>query len=250
NGPDWLFDVDSLTISMNYVPVVTGNQTNCIAGTRDNIVTSQAEKKTKPEQEYILIPIYITNPLISQDPKVSEEDSEEKPNEMDVNRALDKDGKDDQATRNEFERLLQQEKQTVHPNSTNSINTISTPVSVAGPSFTNDDPSSPVNVAEASNAFEEHLVERFSTFKNAFTLPPISNVTLMDDIRIFGNAYDHEDVGANADLNNLGTTMNVSPIPITIIDKDHPKDQIIGDFNSTIQTRRMTKISDEHAMVC
>ncbi|GJV13351.1 uncharacterized mitochondrial protein-like protein [Tanacetum coccineum] len=42
--------------------------------------------------------------------------------------------------------------------------------------------------------------------------------------------------------------MNVSPIPTTRIDKDHPKDQIIGDFNSAIQTRRMTKISDEHAM--
>ncbi|GKB12177.1 putative ribonuclease H-like domain-containing protein [Tanacetum coccineum] len=43
--------------------------------------------------------------------------------------------------------------------------------------------------------------------------------------------------------------MNVSPIPITRIDKDHPKDQIIGDLTSAIQTRRMTKISDEHAMV-
>ncbi|GJV01022.1 putative ribonuclease H-like domain-containing protein [Tanacetum coccineum] len=43
--------------------------------------------------------------------------------------------------------------------------------------------------------------------------------------------------------------MNVSPIPTTRIDKDHPKDQIIGDLNSAIQTRRMTKISDEHAMV-
>ncbi|GKB92837.1 putative ribonuclease H-like domain-containing protein [Tanacetum coccineum] len=247
--PDWLFDVDSLTISMNYVPVVAGNQTNGIAGTRDNIVTGQAEKKTKPEQEYILIPICITDPLISQDPKVSEEDAEEKPTEMDENGASDKDGKDDQATRSEFERLLQQEKQTVHPNSTNSINTVSTPVSAAGPSFTNDDPSSPVNAAEASNAFEEHLFERFSPFKNAFTLPPVSNVTPMDDTGIFGNAYDDEDVGADADLNNLETTMNVSPIPTTRIDKDHPKDQIIGDFNSAIQTRRMTKISDEHAMM-
>ncbi|GJU24997.1 putative ribonuclease H-like domain-containing protein [Tanacetum coccineum] len=72
----------------------------------------------------------------------------------------------------------------------------------------------------------------------------------MDDTRIFGNAYDDEDVGAEADLNNLETTLNVSPIPTTRIDKDHPKDQIIGDFNSAIQTRRMTKISDEHAMVC
>ncbi|GKD55721.1 hypothetical protein Tco_1289108 [Tanacetum coccineum] len=42
--------------------------------------------------------------------------------------------------------------------------------------------------------------------------------------------------------------MNVSPIPTTRIDKDHPKAQIIGDFNLAIQTRRMTKISDEHAM--
>ncbi|GJY60052.1 putative ribonuclease H-like domain-containing protein [Tanacetum coccineum] len=71
----------------------------------------------------------------------------------------------------------------------------------------------------------------------------------MDDTGIFSNAYDDEDVGADADLNNLETTMNVSPIPTTRIDKDHPKDQIIGDFNSAIQTRRMTKISDEHAMI-
>ncbi|GJU16527.1 putative ribonuclease H-like domain-containing protein [Tanacetum coccineum] len=221
NGPDWLFDVDSLTISMNYVPVVAGNQTNGIARTRDNIVT---------------------------DPKVRKEDAEEKPTEMDENGASDKDGKDDQGIRSEFERLLQQEKQTIHPNSTNSINTVSTPVSTAGPSFINDDPSSPVNVAEASNAFKEHLFERFSPFKNAFTLPPISNVTPMDDTEIFGNAYDDEDVGTD-DLNNLETTMNVNRIPITRIDKDHPKDQIIRDFNSAIQTRRMTKIFDEHAMM-
>ncbi|GJS17921.1 retrovirus-related pol polyprotein from transposon TNT 1-94 [Tanacetum coccineum] len=172
NRPDWLFDVDSLTISMKYVPVVVGNQTNGIAGTRDNIVTGQAEKKTEPEQEYILIPICTTDPLISQDPKVSEEDVEKKPTKMDKSGASDKDGKDDQATRSEFERLIQQEKHIVHPNNTNSINTVSTPVSAAGPSFTNDDPSSPVNVAEASNAFEKHLFERFSPFKNAFTLPP------------------------------------------------------------------------------
>ncbi|GJY87713.1 putative ribonuclease H-like domain-containing protein [Tanacetum coccineum] len=209
------------------MPVVAGNQTNGIAGTRDNIVTGQAEKKTEPEQEYILIPICITDPLISQDPKVSEEDAEEKFTEMDESGASNKDRKDDQATRSEFERLLQQEKYNVHPNSTNSINTVSTPVSVVGPSFTNDDPSSLVNAAEASNAFEEHLFERFSPFKNAFTLPPVSNVTPMDDTGIFGNAYDDEDVGAEADLNNLETTMNVSLIPTTRIDKDHPKDQII-----------------------
>ncbi|GJT17368.1 putative ribonuclease H-like domain-containing protein [Tanacetum coccineum] len=62
-------------------------------------------------------------------------------------------------------------------------------------------------------------------------------------------AYDDEDEGAEADLNNLETTMNVSPIPTTRIHKDHPKDQIIRDINSATQTRRMTKIFEEHAMV-
>ncbi|GJU93636.1 putative ribonuclease H-like domain-containing protein [Tanacetum coccineum] len=190
------------------------------------LITGQAKKRTEPEQEYILIPFYTTDPLISQGPKDSKEDSRMKPTEEDVSGALDKDREDDQAIRSD------------------------THVSAAIPYFTNDDPSSPVNAAEASNAFEEHLFERFSPFKNVFTLPLVSNVTPMDDTGIFGNAYNDDDVGADADLNNLGTTVNVSPIPTTRIDKDHPKDQIIGDFNSAIQTRRMTKISDEHAMVC
>ncbi|GJV36635.1 putative ribonuclease H-like domain-containing protein [Tanacetum coccineum] len=207
-----IFDVDSLTKSMNYVPVVAKNQTNDIAGTRDNIVAGQAKKKIEPEQD----------------------------------RASDKGEEDEQDTRSEFERLLQQEKQT---NSTNCFNTVGTPVSAVGPSFTNDDPSSLVNAAEASNAFENHLFERVSHFKNAFSLPHVPNVFSIDDTGSFGNAYDDEDVGAEADLNNLETTMNVSPIPITRIDKDHPKDQIIGDLNLAIQTRRMTKISDEHAMM-
>ncbi|GJW66103.1 putative ribonuclease H-like domain-containing protein [Tanacetum coccineum] len=197
NGPYWIFDVDSLSKSMNYVPVIAKNQTNGIAGKRDNIVV---------------------------DPKVSEEDAEEKTTEMDESGASDKNRENDQATRSDFERLLQQEKQTVHTNSTNSINTISTPVSTARPSCTDDDLSSPVNAAEASNAFEEHLFEQFSPFKNAFTLPPVSNVTPMNDTVIFSNAYNDEDVGAEADLNNLETTMNVSPIPTTRIDKNHPKD--------------------------
>ncbi|GJX24841.1 putative ribonuclease H-like domain-containing protein [Tanacetum coccineum] len=232
NGPDWLFDVDSLSKSMNYVPVIVENQTNGIAGKRDNIAAGQAKKKIEPEQEYILIPICTTDPLISQDPKVNEEDAEEKPTKMDESGASDKDGEDDQATRSEFERLLQQEKQIVHTNNTNSINTVSTPISIAGPSCTDDDPSSLVNAAEASNAFEEHLFEQFSPFKNAFTLPPILNMTPINDTIIFGNAYDDEDVGAEADLNNLETTMNASPIPTIRINKDHLIELIIGDLHS------------------
>ncbi|GKB34480.1 putative ribonuclease H-like domain-containing protein [Tanacetum coccineum] len=51
NGLDWLFDVDSLTVSMNYVPVVAGNQTNGIAGTKDNIVTLKRKKNLNKMDE-------------------------------------------------------------------------------------------------------------------------------------------------------------------------------------------------------
>ncbi|GKG50976.1 hypothetical protein Tco_0539100, partial [Tanacetum coccineum] len=61
------------------------------------------------------------------------------------------------------------------------IGTRAKPVSTAGPSCTDDDPSSLVNTAEASNTFEEHLFEQFSPFKNAFTLPPVLNMTPMND---------------------------------------------------------------------
>ncbi|GJV71749.1 putative ribonuclease H-like domain-containing protein [Tanacetum coccineum] len=175
-----------------------------IAGTRDNIVTGQVEKKIESEQEYILIPFCTTDPLISQGPKDSEEDSGMKPTEEDVIRASDKDGEDDQATRSEFKRLLQQEKQTVYPNSTNSINT----VSIDGPSFTNDAPSSPVNAARTS---EEYLFEQFSPFKNAFTLLNVLNLFSFDDTGIFGMAYVGIYVGEEDDLNNWKQPLNVKP---------------------------------------
>ncbi|GJU29873.1 putative ribonuclease H-like domain-containing protein [Tanacetum coccineum] len=87
NGPDWLFDVDSLTISINYVPVAAGKKTNGIAGTKDNIVAGQAQKKKELKQEYILIPLCITDPLNSQGSKDYEGDARMKPTELDENEA-------------------------------------------------------------------------------------------------------------------------------------------------------------------
>ncbi|GKG07281.1 hypothetical protein Tco_0330250 [Tanacetum coccineum] len=93
------------------------------------------------------------------------------------------------------------------------------------------------------------------SFTNADDLPTNSLMPDLEDTvdllntGIFSGAYDDEGVGTGDDLNNLETTMNVSPIPTIRIHKDHPKDQIIGDLNSATQTRRMTKIFEELAMV-
>ncbi|GJZ23140.1 putative ribonuclease H-like domain-containing protein [Tanacetum coccineum] len=190
---------------MNYVLVVAGNQTNGVAGTKDNIVAGQAQKEKDLEHEYILIPLCTTNPLISQGPKDNEGDAGMKPTEVDERGASDKNKKDAQDTRSESERLNQREMLTEHTNGTNSINTVSTPVSTAGPSFDNVVPSPLVNTARPSistaNAFKEHLFERFSPFKSAFTLPSVPNVSSMDNTSIFRNAYD--DVEEEVDMNNV-----------------------------------------------
>ncbi|GKD18538.1 putative ribonuclease H-like domain-containing protein, partial [Tanacetum coccineum] len=86
------------------------------------------------------------------------------------------------------------------------------------------------------------------TFTTANDLPSDPLIPDLEDTDIFSGAYDDEDMGAEADLNNLEITMNVSPIPTTRIHKDHPKDQIIEDINSATQTRRMTMITEEHAI--
>ncbi|GKA07935.1 ribonuclease H-like domain-containing protein [Tanacetum coccineum] len=57
---------------------------------------------------------------------------------------------------------------------------------------------------------------------------------------------DDEEVGVEADMNNLATIVPVSPILTTRVHKDHPLEQIIGDIHSAPQTRRMTKNVTKH----
>ncbi|GJT77333.1 hypothetical protein Tco_1044058 [Tanacetum coccineum] len=54
---------------------------------------------------------------------------------------------------------------------------------------------------------------------------------------IFSGAYDDDDVGAEADFNNMDHTIDVSPIPTLRIHKVHLKDQILGDPKLAVQTR-------------
>ncbi|GKD32612.1 retrovirus-related pol polyprotein from transposon TNT 1-94 [Tanacetum coccineum] len=99
-------------------------------------------------------------------------------------------------------------------NSTNNVNAVSSTVNAAG---------SKVNAVDPKTSIE---------------LPNDPNMPELEDIV---HSDDDEDVGAKANLNNLDAFMPVSPIPTTIIYKDHLVDQIIRDLNSTPQTRRMRK---------
>ncbi|GJV34207.1 putative ribonuclease H-like domain-containing protein [Tanacetum coccineum] len=104
------------------------------------------------------------------------------------------------------------------------------------------------NVQDFRVELDNLLVQEKEGYANITNRVTIDTTDILNT-SIFSGAYDDEDEGAEADLNNLKTTMNVSPIPTTRIHKDHPKDQIIRDINSSTKTRRMTKISKELDLV-
>ncbi|GKC45384.1 putative ribonuclease H-like domain-containing protein [Tanacetum coccineum] len=109
--------------------------------------------------------------------------------------------------------------------STNSFNIVSTPVNTASaPRTSNDDGPSFVPLGGSFPL-------------NVNDLP---NDPLMPDL---------EDI-AEADFNNMEPLIVFSPIPTTRVHSIHPKDQIIRDPKSAVQTRGMSKkISGEHAMI-
>ncbi|GJV25457.1 zf-CCHC domain-containing protein [Tanacetum coccineum] len=55
NGPKWLFDLDSLTQSMNYVPVVAGTISNDSAGIQG---VSKSSTSSQQDQDWIAMPIW------------------------------------------------------------------------------------------------------------------------------------------------------------------------------------------------
>ncbi|GKA88426.1 putative ribonuclease H-like domain-containing protein [Tanacetum coccineum] len=199
--PDWLFDIDLLTNSMNYEPVTTGNQTNRNA---EDAVVDDAGKKTTEEPA-----------------NKGERNGQEK-----KGGASNKEGDQNvQDLRAKLDNLLVQQKQG-YANSTNRVSTVIPSVS--------DDMQSFINANDLST---DPLI------------PDLEDATDILNTGIFSGAYDDEDEGVEANLNNFETTMNVSPIPTTRIHKDHPKEQIIGDPLSAPQTRRITKSTQEHVMV-
>nr|GEZ70105.1 ribonuclease H-like domain-containing protein [Tanacetum cinerariifolium] len=54
-GSEWLFDIDSLTISMNYEPLTIGNQTNNDAGIEINVNAGKAGQEIASDHEFILL---------------------------------------------------------------------------------------------------------------------------------------------------------------------------------------------------
>ncbi|GJV58384.1 putative ribonuclease H-like domain-containing protein [Tanacetum coccineum] len=210
-GPNWLFDIDSLTNSMNYQPVTARNQTNKNAGPQEtngdtglkkNVDAGQTREKNVSTQQYIVLPLWSSISLSykSLDEKVGDDTT------------------DDAAV-----------------NAASASGTLSD----AGPSFYIDVTNLPhdPHMHELEDTAE---VQSTSIFGKAYD---------DDELDTYNYPYADKAVGKEADFNNMEPSTVVSLIPTIRVHSIHPKNKIIGYLKSAVQTRGMTKKSSgEHAM--
>nr|GEY62700.1 hypothetical protein [Tanacetum cinerariifolium] len=200
-GPTWLFDIDSLTRTMNYQPVHAGNQTNSGTGFQDNFDAEKAGEEV--DQSYMLFPVWSVG---STNPQNNAEDAafDGKELDFDVKKPESKvilspsssaqSKEQDDKTKKEAKGKIP----TVGQNSLNNTNTLS----AAGPSTDAVCPT----YGKTSDI-------------DASQLPDDPNMPELEDI-IYSD--DEDVVGAEVDFNNLESSILVSPIPTTRIHKNHP----------------------------
>ncbi|GJT06574.1 putative ribonuclease H-like domain-containing protein [Tanacetum coccineum] len=125
--------------------------------------------------------------------------------------------------------------------STNSFNTVSTPVNTASASrtFSPIGPSSGRSFVPFGGSFPIDV----ANLPHDPLMPELEDTAEIQSTGIFGNAYDDHDlktlntlyadqsVGAEDDFNNMEPSTVVSPIPTTRVHFIHPKAQIIRDPN-------------------
>ncbi|GJZ32693.1 ribonuclease H-like domain-containing protein [Tanacetum coccineum] len=235
-GYRWMFDIDYLTDSMNYIPVSLENQANPHAGTSEktnNAGTSQTPKSNASEEkdedvELIVVPSAVTIPEEIVDSRTSSTKSKKEkiltdPQQEEKVSSTDtlEDNPKIQAFRRELEQIALKHLGTVPENnstSTPSVNTGSQTVNTGR--LDHDD--SPMPELEIFHKSETGIFDEAS--------------------------YDEE--GVITDFNSLPTEIEVSPTPTLRIHNIHPKSQILGDPKSAVQTRSKVQTkSGAHALL-
>ncbi|GKC06410.1 putative ribonuclease H-like domain-containing protein [Tanacetum coccineum] len=267
-GPDWLFNIDSLTQSMNYVPFVAGNISSNRAGTKED--TNQARKDNVSSLRIIELPNWFQEAHV----EISSDSTRtcEKENDSTKENACNTDAPESSGnyiptatskdhTAIEMEDELQPTVETSFPTVSLNLN----------PAISNDinnnqeEPNLPLTV--------ETEVPTVNTTATTASIP-ISTVTSSGSRIISRGSYHQEPSLGNdmslenrlgdyfgdsrnpanlrekeADYSNLDTSIQVSPVPTLIINKTYPHHQIIGPINSPVQTRNRVKNKEEQGFI-
>ncbi|GJT80047.1 putative ribonuclease H-like domain-containing protein, partial [Tanacetum coccineum] len=225
DGPKWLFDIDSLTKSMNYVPVVAGTNSNDFAGSEESNGAGHTSKETEFSQDYIVMPLW-KDGLMFDSPSKNFSDDEPQPSSNAKN-------KDDEGVSKPSGFSDQEQLESSTPN----INTDGPSINTSSVNFKtgslNINIVSPTVITTRSNC-SQNVSDIFSLGRSA-TL----EATHAD---LFGDETE-------MDMSNLTTSYQFPTTLNTRIHKDYSLDHVIGDIQSGVQTRGMTKNTNEHGFI-
>ncbi|GKC69426.1 putative ribonuclease H-like domain-containing protein, partial [Tanacetum coccineum] len=264
--PNWPFDIDALTNSMSYKPVVAGNQSNGNTSTKACADAGKSREETLPGKDYTLLPLWTQDLPFSSSSKDSP-DAGFKPSREEEKKDTEDPGNEGGILSTEEPRINQEKDASV--NSTNNINNVSPTVNAASIKDNAVNENIVYGCADDPNIHDLKEIGKFRTkwvFRNKKDERGIvikkgknDNLTSTNNINSAsdGNITNNVNVGSltvNAaviEVNvvdpktsiELPNDLNMPdfPIPTTEYTKDHPVDQIIEDLNSAPQTKRMTK---------
>ncbi|GJZ77841.1 ribonuclease H-like domain-containing protein [Tanacetum coccineum] len=194
-GPNWLFDIDSLTNSMNYQPVTTGNQTNKNAAPQEangdtslkkSVDARQSEEKNSSDETYKNDTIDdAASETIVQKP--ASENEQTLKNVLDKMMDQEKEAKNQSdPVRKEFEAQCNRHHlsgKSTRATSTNNFNIVSTPVNTAGGSRI---------FGDAGSSFVP--LSKFTNLPHDTLMPDLEDTAEVQNTGIFGSAFDDEDL--------------------------------------------------------
>nr|GEY99347.1 hypothetical protein [Tanacetum cinerariifolium] len=231
--PTWLFDIDSLTRTMNYQPVTAGNQSNLSADFQEEFDAGKTGEEVI--QQYMLFPVWSTGSTNLQNKEGDatfngNEHSSEHP-ELTINLSPSSNalsGEQDDITKKgdkgkshvdyfKGNRDFNEDFEDYSEDSSNDVSAAGPIVPTTRQNYFNSTNPISIDGPSNSNTSPIHGNSSFEDASQSHDMPKNKDIVY---------SY-HENVGAKADFNNLETSITVSHIPTTRIHNAHPVSQII-----------------------
>ncbi|GJT88982.1 putative ribonuclease H-like domain-containing protein [Tanacetum coccineum] len=242
----WMFDIDYLTDSMNYIPVSLENQANSNAGTSAvtnhagtlEVTNSAGTPNTNASgeedeaQEFIIVPTTVhhtTTKVGTRKPSTNSKEEEclielqnlQTQEDKASTTGISEEAPNILAFRKELDEIAQKHLGAALENVATSTSTVNTG-------------SEPVNTGK--HDYDDSDMPELEIFHR-----PTHGIF---------NEASYDDEGVIIDFNNLPTEVAVRLIPTLRIHNIHPQSQILGDPKSAVQTRsKVQKQSRAHALI-
>ncbi|GKC95017.1 putative ribonuclease H-like domain-containing protein, partial [Tanacetum coccineum] len=222
---DGFFVGYSLTSKAFRVPVAAGTNSNDFAGLEVSISEGSTSKEADTSQEYIVMTLWKDSSLFDSPPMNV---SHDKPKVT-----SDAKNRDDEGV----SKISEVDNQERPKSSTPNINTV-------GPSINTASPNPRTGTLHIKTVSPTVITTRSNhpqTISDIFSKR--DNVTLeATNADLFGDETE-------MDMSNLNTSYQVHTTPNTIIHKDYSLNHVIGDIQSGVQTRGMTKTANEQGFL-